>query len=328
MPWNFWRKKEAPSRMFELDPATTPRGVPLGHIRAMLNPDNIKSSIRGDTLTADFGGYTTVVKVSPPPAGVQSEDPIQAVVRVTTEFPSALAKTVREHGQGFSAAFNAISSLGAITEEGGRLFVGARLTIFEQEGAWGTLQFPLLGFSVIGGASTIFGGITQVFKGGSPPRARSSWTEADLKRVHQMMSRACECTVGGGFTAEFPLEGGEDAAAFGHAGTALFRILLDEPHPVHGRGLFCILQFPTCLPTDEAVHEVCAKLNRLEMSALDAPPHFGAWCPGQMGTNVSYVQFFPNALHSVTGLPLNAAIWAMARSQWGAERLREMGQEP
>ncbi len=328
MFWNFWRKKQDPARMFDLDPATTPHGVPLGHIRAMLNPDNIKSSIRGDTLTADFGGYTTVVKVTPPPADADSEDPIQAIVRVTTEFPSELAESVQEQGQEFASALNAMSSLGAITEQGGRLSVGARLTMFEGEDSWGTLQFPLLGFSVLGGAAAIFGGFARVLEGGSPPRGRSSWTDGDLKRVHQMMSRACACSVGGGFTAEFPLQDGAYSAALGHRSTALFQILLDEPHPVHGRGLFCLLQFPTRLPTEAAVHEVCAKLNRLEMSAVDAPPHFGAWCPGRKGTNVSYVQFFPNALHSVSGLPLNAAIWAMARAQWGAERLREMGQEP
>ncbi|MEY5061039.1 MAG: hypothetical protein RIS45_960 [Planctomycetota bacterium] len=328
MFWNFWRKKEDPSRMFDMDPATTPHGVPLGHIRAMLNPGTIRSSIQGDTLFAEVDGYKTVVKVSPPPADAESEDPIQAVVRVTTAFPSALADSLRDKGPEFAGAFNAMSSLGAITEQGGRLYIGARLTMFEEENSWGTLQLPLLAFSVIGGASSIFRSVAQVLEGGSPPRGRSSWTEKDLVQVHQFMTRACACTVGGGFTAEFPLEDGAYSAALGHEDTALFQILLNEPHPLHGPGLFCLLQFPTCLPSDDAVQQICAKLNQLEMSALDAPPHFGAWCPGRKGTNVSYVQFFPNALHSVSGLPLNAAIWAMARAQWGAERLREMGQEP
>jgi hypothetical protein len=326
--WKFWRKKQDPPRVFEMDPATTPYGVPLGHIRAMLNPETTRSYIAGDTLRADFQGYETVVKVSPPPADAKSEDPIQAVVRVKTAFPSTLADSLRKQAPQFAGAFNPMSSLGAITEQGGQLFIGARLTMFEGENSWGTLQLPLLGFSVIGGADAIFRSFEQILGGGSPPRGRSRWTEEDLMKVHQFMSGGCACTVGGGFTAEFPLVGKPGSKARRNPGTALFQILLNEPHPVHGLGLFCLLQFPTCLPSEDKVQKVCAKLNQLEMAALDAPPHFGAWCPGRKGTNVSYVQFFPNALHSVVGLPLNAAIWALARAQWGAERLREFGHQP
>ena len=61
------------------------------------------------------------------------------------------------------------------------------------------------------------------------------------------------------------------------------------------------------------------------MAPHDLPPHFGAWCPGRLGNNPSYVTFLPNALHSAPGIAVNTAFWAMNRAQWANAMLASLG---
>ena len=105
------------------------------------------------------------------------------------------------------------------------------------------------------------------------------------------------------------------SAAVGDQDTALFQLLADQPHPELGGGLSCLLQMPHQFSDEKLVHHFCLQLNNLEMAARDLPPHFGAWCVGKLGNNLAYVSFLPNALHSVSGIAVNAAFWAMSRVQ-------------
>ncbi len=86
-----------------------------------------------------------------------------------------------------------------------------------------------------------------------------------------------------------------------------------------------LLQLPHELPDEKRLDAVCAKLNQLEMKAIGLPPHFGAWCAGKRGNNPAYVCFIPNALYSVSGIALNAAVWAMNRARLANTMLAEMG---
>tara|TARA_B100000315_G_scaffold232854_1_gene245511 strand:+ start:151 stop:348 length:198 start_codon:yes stop_codon:yes gene_type:complete len=54
----------------------------------------------------------------------------------------------------------------------------------------------------------------------------------------------------------------------------------------------------------------------MEMEPHDLPPHFGAWCAGELGNSPAYVSFIPNALHQAPGIALNVSIWALNRAQW------------
>lgn len=329
MFWNFWRRKPDPTPSSEPDPATTPYGVPLGEVAALLRGGSLKVSIDGDTLFADHGAYRTRVKVLPPPADAESADPIRAIVRITTEVPEPIAAFIRADPCVLAATINRMSALGALTIDNSRIYVGARLTVFEEEDAWGRLHLPLIAFTVIGGVDAIVRGISAVALGENRKRGPSSWSAKDLRLVNEVLTEVCACSVDdSGFTAEFGLAPGHYSRMLGHTKTALFRIQLDQPHPAVGGGLFAFLQFPTEQRSEEAARKACARLNRLEMAGVDVPPHFGAWCPGVKETNVAYAMFLPNALHAAPGIALSAAIWSMHRAEWGVARLREMGLRP
>jgi hypothetical protein len=63
----------------------------------------------------------------------------------------------------------------------------------------------------------------------------------------------------------------------------------------------------------------------MEMAADDLPPHFGSWCEGKLGNNAAYVSFFPNAMHSTSGIAVNAAFWAINRARWANAMLASLG---
>ena len=101
--------------------------------------------------------------------------------------------------------------------------------------------------------------------------------------------------------------------------------MADEPHPEFGGGLFCLLEMPHRISDEDRLMEICLQLNRMEMAARALPPHFGAWCPGNLGNNPAYVSFLPNILHSVPGIAVNIAVWATGRATWANTVLTSMG---
>ena len=311
----FWNKKPDPN----------PLGVPLGDLMLMLSTGTIKTSLDGNAMLARHEHYTTRVEVVPPAAEASSDEPIRAVVRVTTELPAHIQKLMKGRELESTAAFNPMAALGALTFEKSPIYVGSRLTMFEREDAW-RLHLPLLVFTIIGAAEAILGAMRRTFAGEPPRGGESKWDKDEFESLEEMMSRFCVCTTGGlGLTAEFGLEPTAASAAAGHHNTALFEICADQPHPELGGGLFILLQLPHTLPADRQVHDACARLNLLEMAAADMPPHFGAWCPGRMGTNLAYVSFLPNALHAVPNIAMNATMWAMHRAEWASRQLAGMG---
>jgi hypothetical protein len=184
--------------------------------------------------------------------------------------------------------------MGALTFDGGKIFIGSRLTIYEAEDAWRTLHLPLLLFNIIGGPEALLGAIRRTFLGEEQQGGDSMWTERHLAQVERYLSQLCVCTTGGlGLTAEFGLREGAVSAVAGDHRTALFQLVADQPHPELGGGLFCLLQMPHQLGDARRLNQVCLQLNKMEMAAHDLPPHFGAWCPGRLGDNTAYASFLP-----------------------------------
>lgn len=303
-----------------------PLGVPLGDLLLMLQPTSIKASLEGNTLLARHEHHTMRVEVVPPVNRESENGPIRAVVRMTTELPKAL-RTLFEGNEAEScAAFNAFAAMGALTFDGGKIFIGSRLTIYEAEDAWRTLHLPLLLFNIIGGPEALLGAIRRTFLGEEQQGGDSMWTERDLAQVERYLSQLCVCTTGGlGLTAEFGLREGAVSAVAGDHRTALFQLVADQPHPELGGGLFCLLQMPHQLGDARRLNQVCLQLNKMEMAAHDLPPHFGAWCPGRLGDNPAYASFLPNALHGASGIAVNSAFWAMNRAQWANAMLASLG---
>lgn len=126
---------------------TNPHGVALNELLQLLQSTSFKSSINDNTLVAREGSYTTRVEVIEPENRETIDQPIQAMVRVTTELPSDLAELFKDPEMTVST--NRFATLGALTSEQGKVYIGSRLTIYEGENAWETLHMPLLLFSVI-----------------------------------------------------------------------------------------------------------------------------------------------------------------------------------
>ena len=312
----FWNKK----------PASNPFGVPLGDLMLMLQPTSIRASLKDNVLTACHEHFTTRVEVVPPEDRESENGPIQAVVRIVTELPAPLQTMLRDNEADACSALNAFAALGAVYVDRGKVYVGSRLTIYEAEDAWRSLQLPLLMLTTIGAAEAVLGGLRRAMTSEAGRKGASRWTVRDLEQVEGYLSQLCVCTTGGlGLTAEFGLSQGALSAAAGDHRTALFQLLADQPHPELGGGLFCLLQLPHQVADAGRLGQVCLQLNRMEMAAHDLPPHFGAWCPGRLGNNPAYVTFLPNSMRDISGVAVNLGFWAMNRAQWASAMLPAMG---
>jgi hypothetical protein len=146
----------------------------------------------------------TRVDVVPPPNRECGDATIKAVVQIKTELPKEIGDTFLR-SPSFAGTINAMATLGSLTIERNRCFVGSRLTIYEQENAW-NVHFGLLLFTVVGAADSFLGSLRTVFSGEQPLKGTSSWTEQDLNLVRSHLSQICVCTTGRvGLTAEFSL---------------------------------------------------------------------------------------------------------------------------
>lgn len=292
----------------------------------MLNAGPIKASLDGNTLLAKHPLYTTSVAVVPAAPVRATDGPIMAVVQVKTELPADVRDMMKQREWESAAAYNPMAALGALTVDSGGIYVGSRLTIYEDENAWQQLHLPLLLFSIVCGTEAILGAIQHTFGTLASRGGHSAWTAEDFDLLERMLSRFCDCSSGGlGFTAEFEVKPRASLSGVGHPRTALLHMRADQPHPALGGGLFILLQLPHRISGEEEAHRVCARLNLLEMEAGDLPPHFGAWCLGRMGTNLAYVSFLPNQLHAVPNIAMNAAMWGLHRTEWAGKQLAAMG---
>jgi hypothetical protein len=292
----------------------------------MLASTTIKTTLKGNVLLARHEQYTVRIEVVPPTNRESENGPIRAVVRITTDLQREILPMFEGQEYSKTGVFNAFAALGALYSDGGTIQLGSRLTIYEEEDSWGALHLPLLLFTTIVGNEAILGGMRRTMSTEAPRVGDSDWSEQDFEQVEGYLSRLCVCTTSDmGLSAEFPLVEGAVSAAGGHQGTALFQMMADEPHPELGGGLFCLLQMPHKVEGEDALHQICMQLNTMEMAADDLPPHFGAWCPGRLGNNPSYISFLPNPLYNASGIATNAAFWAMNRATWAHKVLTKMG---
>lgn len=304
-----------------------PYGIALDELMALLDATSLDVSWQTDGLVVQHPSFQTRIRVLPPPPRT-SQMAARAVVDMRSEMPKVLLPVLEKSASG--ALLNSMATMGAITVDQRRYFVGSRLTIYEHEDAWDDLQLPLLMFAAVGATESLLGGIRRTLTGTPQVRASpSAWTNADLEKVAARLSQVSVCTTGRlGLSAEFELDAGQHSAVLGHHKTALWMLNADEPHPELGGGLFCLLQMPNSYSDKFRLHEVLAELNRMEMNAADQPPHFGAWCPGKSGNNPAYVSFLPNAMHGISGIATNFSYWAMFRAKWAWNILKQLEANP
>ncbi|MBC7548723.1 MAG: hypothetical protein H7224_08820 [Polaromonas sp.] len=305
---------------------SSPLGVPINDLLLMLTPTSIRATRLGNALIARHEHYTIRIEVVPPESRESVNGAIRAVVRMVTELPKPLVDLFQGKEAELSAAFNAFAALGALYSDKGIVRIGSRLTIYEEEDAWRTLHLPLLMYTAICSVEAILGGIKRTFTKTAPRSGASIWTAGHFEQVNQYLSDICFCTTSNlEFNCEFGLSEGTLSAAVWNQKTALFQMMADQPHPELGGGLFCILQMPHQMDDQKRLQRVCMQLNNMEMAAHDLPPHFGAWCPGNLGNNPAYIGFYPNSMCAVEGVAVNSAFWAMRRAEWANAILPALG---
>ena len=225
-----------------------------------------------------------------------------------------------------TAAMNAMATLGALTIDSGQIFVGSRLTIYEDAENLLELHVGLILCAATGAADSLLGAMRRTFAGEGGKEEESAWSADDMDEVSEYLSPKCVCTTGGlGLTAEFPLREGAVSAATGDHETALWQLHADQPHPELGGGLFCLLQMPHQIKDKEKLAQLIMQLNRMEWAPQDLAPHFGAWCHGRVGMNLAYVSFLPNALYPIKGMATNVSLWAWYRARWANAVLASLG---
>lgn len=300
-----------------------PLGIPLDDLVTALAATTLKVKREDDSLIVKHRTYSTRVDVIRPPNLETENGPIKAVIQIRSVLPQEVAAMFKKPE--LTVAMNAMASLGALTVDDEMIFVGSRLTMYEDERAW-NIQFPLLLFAIIGSTDSLIGAMRRMFGRERGERTASAWTENDFKQVEGSLSKVSVCNAGEcGLTAEFSLRDGAVSAADGDHHTALWQLIGDQPHPDLGGGLFCLLQMPHTVADETRLNRVVMQLNKMEMAAHDLPPHFGAWCRGKMDNNPAYVSFLPNARHSTAGIAANTSIWALNRAQWANAMLASMG---
>jgi hypothetical protein len=306
------------------NPDPRPFGVPLDDLQKAINQTSLKASRDGNSLIVQNENLITRIDVVPPAKRECGDANIKAVVQIKREVPKEVAG-VFFTDLGLVARFNAMATLGALTVEKDGCFIGSRLTIYEQENAW-KLHFGILLFTIILASDSFLGAVRRVFTKEKPWKGPSAWTAQDLNLVESYLSKICVCTTGGlRLAAEFSLGSSNGSAALGGHHTALWRIFADQPHPALGGGLLCLLELPHRIVDESRVDPILNQLNKMEMAPNDLPAHFGAWCRGNLGNNPAYVALFPNVMHSVEGIALNASIWALHRAEWANAALASLG---
>ena len=111
----FWNKKTDPQ----------PLGVPLDELEAALTQTTLKTKRDGDSLIVMHPNFATHVDVVAPANRESENGPIKAVVQLRTELPREVAAMFSKPEM--TVAMNAMVTLGALTYDNGKVFVGSRL---------------------------------------------------------------------------------------------------------------------------------------------------------------------------------------------------------
>jgi hypothetical protein len=304
----------------------SPYGVPLGSIQAMLADLGCACKRDGDDLMVTVGEQETRIAVDGVPGYVPGTVGVCAVVRIVSEIDDELFRIIRKRSPSWLLMANSMAALGAMMEQGEKIVIGSRISVFETENVWSQLHVPMIVGTALWASCAICGGARAAIEKRELQDGTSRWSQEDFDSIAAVMSHISVCNADPtGFTAEFGLEPGATSAVMGHANTALLRMRTDQPHAFLEGGLLVQLRLPHPILESAEIVEVCARLNQLEMAAEDIPPHCGAWCRGPGGMGMAYVSYLPNSLHAVPGVATNIAVWSLHRAQWASKQLRDLG---
>jgi hypothetical protein len=93
--------------------------------------------------------------------------------------------------------------------------------------------------------------------------------------------------------------------------TTLYQLVTDQLHSIYGNGVLARLELPIAFD-EQTGPALIDELNRWELSGVDLPPLFGAWCLGPRAP--TFVSFIPNQYCvGLPGLLQNLTVWAHGR---------------
>lgn len=295
-----------------------PSSVPLNGIAAMIDTADIAISVDDDTLIARHENFSSRIEVVAPEDEPPAPSDWGSVVRVATTLPTELQDVF--YLPEFVQAANAFACLGALRVTNDGPLLESRLSIPSGDrGMWRELHLPLLAHSLTVSGNCLLGRIRRGLDDNIPAADSSCWTGNDFAMMERHLSRVAVCSASDDrLTAEFGLAAGSFGRPAANEETALFTASSTEPHHELGGGLLCTLQLRRSVESKVRLGRICNQLNALEMAALDLPPHFGAWSSARSDKNPVYVSFFPNAMHSISGIGIKAAVWALTRARWAS----------
>lgn len=263
---------------------------------------------------------TTIVAT---PVGVEAIDGLWISERIEIRTPiNAFEDLDEEH----LAVLNMFATTGAIVRDAeGHDAIVSTLPVFEVDtvaladlytplianAALLQLIGPMCAASQVSGRQDEFTPADAALPGWDDP---SYWDASEFEHAKdQLRAKGVYANSGPcGLTAEFAWEKGASSAMLGDC-TSLLQIRADQPHPSAGNGLLYRLDLPVNLTADEA-NRCAAALNRYEVSGVDTPPFFGAWCSRPSSATLSFIGFWPNLLYK-PGTVLTIASWCASRSR-------------
>lgn len=280
---------------------------------------------RPGVLEVRDGTQLTCVTAETPAVMKTGSGTVLTVLRVQAAVPADLEPALDTPGA--LGVFNRFATLAAATRKDGKLFIGSRLTVFEEDESFVELHGPLMVGATLLGATSIFRGMGALMSGKEPSTEPCAWTLGDFQAAQRSLRRFCICTAdAGGMTAELSTAPGSGLMIAGDTNTAHWEMVTWPAHPEEGSGLLCGLEMPQRFATQEALYDAIDALNSAEMDAIEAPPHLGACCVGLKGLELVYVTFVPNFLReAIDRLPMHLTLWASARGAWARAELERLG---
>ncbi len=306
-----------------MTPDTSSFGAMLDSVMKAL-PKGTNVTQKDGALIILASDFTTRLDITAFPAGDASDftpqiGPIKAVVQVRSELPPVFVSP------GYKYA-NKFATVGALTVEAGKAFVGSRITLFEHDDDAWNAWFPVVVYAVAFGLPSMIGALNPNPKGRDKHAKSSSWTASDFQRVEKALSDSSTCRISAaGLKVEFGLRSGA-ATPIQWDAAALLQLSTDESHPLIGHGLVCLLQMPHLVSPEERLNKILDTLNEREMTPDNPAPHFGAWCQGQLErrSNPAYVTVLPNRLHN-DRIAATLATAMRTRALWANDILASLG---
>ena len=297
--------------------------IPLHIINAFITASNVKTHIKGQSLS--FRGLVGETRIDISPSGRGTADGVEVseIVRIESVLDVPLLPKKEE----MECILNNFASNGALTVgDDGKFCIKSRLSVYSGDSDdvikvyTGVIVFGALIHTNALQAATVDLLRLPVSKSASLPESShdGTWKPGSLSRAASMLEArgAFVNADEGGLTAEFPWDPGAITALASlttgsRKCTSLLRIQFEE-HPSLGKGLFCRLDLPLNVSDAEA-YKLASSLNQMESTAEDWPPLLGAWTSKAKSGHPTFVSFWPNLFSTVIDVEM-IAMWMGARS--------------